>query len=129
MLYAPAPAISRLLLFALAFLPEAALAEVSDKEPAIHLFWTVGLTAALLCLFASRLNPCLGVLFLVPAALWFISLFLEIHSADVGPYLRLEQGAVYHVQAYAAFTVVLFGFAAGVIWHRRSSVPPSTSPR
>lgn len=124
MLFAPDTATLRLLPSALALLPRTALAEVGDKEPAAHLFWTVGLTAALLCLFSARYKPWLGALFLLPAALWFTSLFLEIHSADVGPYLRLEQGTAYYVQAYAAFAVVLFGLIGGVIWHRQSSLSP-----
>lgn len=65
----------------------------------------------------------------MPVALWFISLFMEIHSADVGPYLHLEQGTVYYVQAYAAFAVVLFGLIVGVIWHRRRFVSPPTALR
>ncbi|MCS0595459.1 hypothetical protein [Massilia agri] len=122
MSYAPDHATSWLLLSALAFIPGTAIAEVSDKEPTISLFWTVGLTAAMLCLFAARLRPWLGVLFFATVAFWFIGLLLEIHSPDVGPYLRLEQGTVYYIQAYAAFAVVLFGLIVGLIWRRRSSM-------
>ena len=124
MLYPADRAVLKLGLFALALLPGSAFAEVSDKEPAVQLFWTVGLVAAFLCLLSARFKPWLGVVVFAPAALWFTSLFLEIHSADVGPYLRLEQGAAYYVQAYAAFAVVLFGLIVGLIWHRQRSVSP-----
>jgi hypothetical protein len=126
MLYPADRAVLKVGLLALALLPGVALAEVSDKEPAVQLFWTVGLVAAFLCLLSARFKPWLGVVVFAPAALWFTSLFLEIHSADVGPYLRLEQGTAYYVQAYAAFAVVLFGLIGGVIWHRQSSL---SSPR
>lgn len=126
MLYPADRAVLTVGLLALALLPGVALAEVSDKEPAVQLFWTVGLVAAFLCLLSARFKPWLGVVVFAPAALWFTSLFLEIHSADVGPYLRLEQGTAYYVQAYAAFAVVLFGLIGGVIWHRQSSL---SSPR
>lgn len=105
--------------FVALFYPGSALAEVSDKEPTTHLFWTVGIVAALLCLFGTRMKPWLGAVLFAPAALWFISLFLEIHSSDVGPYLLLEQGVVYYWQAYAAFGAVVCGLAIGYVWHKR----------
>lgn len=119
MLYPINRAILRPVLFLLMLFPSTVLAEVSDKEPAAQLFWTVGLAAALLCLVAARIKPWLGFLFFVPAAVWFASLYMEMHSADVGPHLRLEQGAVYYWQAYAAFAVVACGLALGWLWHRR----------
>jgi hypothetical protein len=36
--------------------PSVLLAEVSDKEPTFNLFWTIGLTTALLCLVVARIN-------------------------------------------------------------------------
>ena len=101
------------------FYPAVLLAEVSDKEPDVVLFWQVGLAAALLCLFTARFKPWLGASCFAPTAIWFASLFLEIHSPDVGPYLRLEQGEGYYVQAYAAFVLAVFGLGAGYFWHRR----------
>lgn len=101
--------------------PGIALAEVSDKEPAAGLFWTVGIGAAILCLLGTRIRPWLGTTFFILAVLWFVSVFLEIHSSDVGPHLLKEQGAAYYWQAYAAFGAVLGGFAIGYLWHRRIS--------
>lgn len=101
------------------FYPAVLLAEVSDKEPDAVLFWQVGLAAALLCLFTARFKPWLGAICFAPAAIWFTSLFLEIHSPDVGPYLRLEQGNGYYLQAYASFALTVSGLVAGYIWHRR----------
>ncbi len=101
--------------------PCAALAEVSDKEPTAGLFWAVGLGTAMLCLFGTRIKPWLGAAIFVLAVLWFISLFLEIHSSDVGPHLLSEQGAIYYWQAYAAFGAVVGGFVTGYFWHKRIS--------
>lgn len=107
--------------------PGIVFAEVSDKEPAAQLLWGVGLATALLCLLVSRVKPWLGLLFFAPAALWFASLFMEIHSADVRPYLHLEQGSAYYVQAYAAFAVALCGLIVGIIRGRCSS-PSQPTP-
>lgn len=101
------------------FYPTVVLAEVSDKEPTAILFWQVGMSAALLSLFAARLSPWLGAICLTPAVLWFANLFLEMHSPDVGPYLRLEQGSGYYLQAYAAGALAVSGLAAGCFWHKR----------
>lgn len=110
--------LAHILVAALSY-PGSALAEVSDKEPTTNLFWTVGIVAALLCLFGARMKPWLGAVFFAPTALWFISLFLEMHSSDVGPYLLAEQGAGYYWQAYAAFGAVLCGLVVGYVWHKR----------
>ena len=101
------------------FYPAVLLAEVSDKEPATALFWQVGLAVAFLCLFAARLKPWLGAICFVPAAMWFASLLLEIHSPDIGPHLLREQGNSYYLQAYAAFGLALSGLIAGYLWHSR----------
>lgn len=99
--------------------PGILMAEVSDKMPIAVLFWQVGLATASVCLFTTRLRPWLGAICFVPAAIWFTSLFLEIHSPDVGPFLRLEQGNGYYLQAYAAFVLAVSGLGAGYLWHRR----------
>jgi hypothetical protein len=121
MLHSTHRAILAAVSFLILLFPGTALAEVSDKEPTASLFWAVGLGAALLCLLGARIKPWLGAIFFTLAALWFISLFLEIHSSDVGPYLRQEQGAAYYWQAYAAFGAVLCGLALGYVWHKRIS--------
>jgi len=99
----------------------AALAEVSDKEPTAGFLWAVGLGTGMLCLLGTRIKPWLGAAIFVLAVLWFISLFAEIHSSDVGPHLLREQGADYYWQAYAAFSVVVGGFVIGYFWRRRIS--------
>lgn len=108
-----------ILTLACLFYPAVLQAEVSDKEPSAVLFWQVGLAAALLCLFTARFRPWLGAICFAPAAIWFSGLFLEIHSPDVGPYLRLEQGNGYYLQAYAACGLVVSGLIGGYFLHRR----------
>lgn len=93
--------------------PASAFAEVSDKEPTPTLFWTVGLTAALLCCLLTRLRPWLGKAVFLFALLWFAMLFWEIHSPDISRHLQREQGLIYYLQAYAAFVAVICGFALG----------------
>ena len=104
----------------LALYPEISFAEVSDKEPGVSLFWSVGSATALVCLVSARIKPWLGLLSFLPAALWFISLFWEIHAPDLAVNLQLEQGTSYYLHAYAAFGMVLCGLALGYAWHRRT---------
>ena len=120
MLYSAHRTILMLVASMVVLLPVPALAEVSDKEPAASLFWAVGVPAALLCLVSARVRPWLGVIVFAPAAIWFATLFLELHSADVGRFLRIEQGNIYYLQAYAAFGAVVGGLVLGFRWHKRS---------
>lgn len=110
-------------------LPGAALAEVSDKEPAPDLFWTVGLAASALCLVCARLTPWLGAARFVPVALWFIGLLAEIHAVDIASHLVAKRGPGYYVQAYAAFGLVCGGVAMGWRWHRRSARATCTAKK
>ena len=100
--------------------PATVFAEVSDKEPSADFFWKIGLAAAIVCFVGTRIKPWLGIICFIPVALWFGILFLELHSPDVGPHLRLEQGAAYFLQAYAAFGLPLCGLLVGYFWHRKS---------
>ena len=113
--------IPRLLALACLACPGVLMAEVSDKEPIAVLFWQVGIAAAVLCRFTGRFKPWLGAISFVPTAIWFASLFLELHSPDISLYLRLEQGNGYYLQAYAAFVLAVSGLVAGYLWHRRTS--------
>lgn len=107
-----------LLLSMVALYSHPALAEVSDKEVASSLFWSIGLVAALLCLVTARVRPWLGAISFAPALLWFGSLLFELHSPDVGPHLLREQGITYYLQAYAALGLVLLGLLLGCLWHK-----------
>jgi len=100
--------------------PATVFAEVSDKAPSADFFWKIGLAAAIICFVGARMKPWLGIICFLPVAIWFGGLFLELHSRDVGPHLRLEQGAAYFLQAYAAFGLPLCGLLAGYFWHRKS---------
>lgn len=93
-------------------LPCIAYAEVSDKVPSPFDVWLIGLGAALICALAGRLRRWLVPVAATVPALWFLSLFLEIHSADVGPALYAEQGKLYYLHAYLA----LIATACCVTW-------------
>ena len=102
-----------------AFLPELAFAEVSDKVEGTATIWAVGVIAALMCFAAGRYRRwLLFPLAAIPLA-WFVALYFELHSADVGPALMNEQGIGYFVQAYLAGAVFLLGCALGWLAHRR----------
>lgn len=98
----------------LLLVPALAYAEVSDKEPSSYYIWSVGAVAATVCFFGAYYRRWLLVLLAPPPALWFISLFLEIHSADVGAALYREQGLLYYLQAY--LSLALFVLSGGVGW-------------
>jgi len=114
-------AISNLAVLTVLAYPATVFAEVSDKEPSTYLFWKIGLAAAIICVAGARMRPWLGIICFLPVAIWFGSLFLELHSFDVGPHLRIEQGTSYFLQAYAAFGLPLCGLLAGYVWHRKSA--------
>lgn len=120
MLHSTHHAILNLAILTVLVYPATVFAEVSDKEPSADLFWKIGLAAAIICLVGARMKPWLGVTCFVPVAPWFARLVLELHSFDVGPDLRIEQGTAYFLQAYAAFGLPLCGLLAGYLWHRKS---------
>lgn len=111
-----------LLMLACLACPGSLMAEVSDKELVAVLFWQVGSTTAFLCLCTARFRPWLGAICFIPAAIWFVGLFLSIHAPDIGPYLRLECGNSYYLQAYAAFSLAMAGLITGYLWHKRKPI-------
>ena len=121
MLHSTHRAILKLAFLSVLVYPTTVFAEVSDKKPSADLFWKIGLAASIICLVGASVKPWLGVTCFVPVALWFGILFQEFHSFDVGPHLRIEQGTVCFLQAYAAFSLPLCGLLAGYVWHRKSA--------
>ena len=119
MLHSTHRAILNLAVLTVLVYPATVFAEVSDKEPSTDLFWKIGLAAAVICFIGARTKPWLGIVCLLPVAIWFGSLFLELHSPDVGPHLRLEQGSAYLLQTYAAFGLPFCGSLAGYIRYRK----------
>ncbi|AQW30100.1 hypothetical protein ACEQ38_15940 [Ralstonia syzygii subsp. celebesensis] len=97
-----------------------AYAEVSDKVPSIHELWLAGLAAGVVCAAAGWFRHRLLWVLLPLAALFFVSLLLEIHAPDVGAALYREQGAAYYAQAYLAFGLVLLGGWIGWRWNRHN---------
>jgi purine-cytosine permease-like protein len=91
------------------FVPILAFAEVSDKEPSIFYIWGVAAIATVVCFLGAHYRRWLALVLAVPPALWFASLLMEIHSADIGPYLYKEQGSAYYVQVYLALVLFMSG--------------------
>lgn len=92
--------------------PCIAYAEVSDTVPSSLHIWMIGLGAALLCALAGRLRRWLVPVAGIAPAFWFLSLFMEIHSPDVGPALYVEQGSRYYLHAYLTLTML----AGSAVW-------------
>lgn len=102
-----------------ALTPALALAEVSDKVETTVTIWTAGVVAALVCLAAGYFRRWLLLpLAAVPFA-WFVALYFELNSTDIGPALMAEQGIGYFIQAYLAGAVFLLGCALGWFARRR----------
>lgn len=109
----------KLAFVALSFIPAFAFAEVSDKEPTVLYVWLVGIIAALVCLLGTYYRRWLAPILAALPLLWFASLLIEIHSADVGPYLYAEQGMTYYVQAYLSLAIFVAGVLLGLFLNGR----------
>ncbi len=109
----------KLVLAALSFVPTIAFAEVSDKEPTLLYVWLVGIVASLVCLAGTYYRRWLAPILAALPFLWFASLLIEIHSADVGPYLYAEQGMTYYVQTYLSLAVFVAGLLLGLFLNGR----------
>ena len=111
--------LSKEVIAALLLMPALAYAEVSDKEPSALYIWSVGAMAAAVCFLGTYYRNWLLALLAPLPALWFISLFLEIHSADVSVALYQEQGLLYYVQAYLSLALFVLGGGAGWFLNKR----------
>jgi hypothetical protein len=107
--------LSKVVPILLMLVPVAASAEVSDKEPSILCVWGVGAAASVVCFLGSCYRRWLAPGIAALPAVWFASLFMEIHSEDVGPHLYNEQGLAYYVQAYLALAFFVFGVILGLL--------------
>jgi hypothetical protein len=103
--------------------PTAALAEVSDKIPALAEVWIVAGISAVALLLAMRFKPRLSLLIGPLSALWFTALLLEVHSAHVGPAIVREQGGGYVVQVYLAGGLAIVAGWIGWQWRRTRAKP------
>ena len=104
-----------------ALAPAAALAEVSDKVPSLPHVWGVAGIAGLALLLAMRFKPRLSWLIAPVLVLWFAALLLEVHSADVGPAIRSEQGVGYVVQVDLAGGLAVVAGWIGWRWRKGRS--------
>ncbi|OFZ70683.1 MAG: hypothetical protein A2Z01_01210 [Betaproteobacteria bacterium RBG_16_58_11] len=96
------------------YLPSA-YAEVTDKVPTLSLIWGVAIASGAVCFIATYFRRWLLILAAFPAV-WFLTLFLEIHSSDVGPAVLIEAGRGYLVQAYlAALSVAALGILGWIL--------------
>jgi hypothetical protein len=107
--------------FTAAIAPHAALAEVSDKIPSLPQIWGIAGIAALALLLAMRFKPRVSWLILPLLGLWFATLLLEVHSADVGPAIVSEQGVGYVVQVYLAGGLAVVAGWIGWRWRKGRS--------
>ncbi|AXW60797.1 hypothetical protein CJO94_01270 [Ralstonia solanacearum] len=87
------------------------------------------MAAGVVCAAAGWFRHRLLWVLLPLAALFFVSLLLEIHAPDVGAALYREQGGAYYAQAYLAFGLVLLGAGSvgagiGVANRNRTHRPP-----
>lgn len=103
----------------LLFIPPAVFAEVSDKEPSLLSVWAIGSVAAIICFVGTYFFKWLAPVLAALPFLWFASLLVEIHSADVGPYLYAEQGLSYYVQSYLSLTLFISGIVLGLVMNNR----------
>lgn len=110
-----------ILLFTTLYLP-CAHAEVIDKVPTLPFIWAVATSSGAICLVAAFFRRWLLIL-VVPPGIWFFNLFLEIHSADVGPALLAEAGPDYIAHSYlAAFIVIALGALGWILNTRKRRV-------
>lgn len=111
--------LSVVILLATICFPGIACAEVSDKTPSLQYIWIVAISSGLVCLAAAYIKRWLLFFVAVFPLVWFVSLFLEIHSPDVGPALLAEAGYSYFVQAYLAIFVVCVLGTVGWLLHKK----------
>lgn len=117
----PAHAATWATALATAGMPATALAEVTDKIPTLPEIWGCAALAALALLLAMRLKPRLSWLILPLLGLWFTTLLLEVHSADVGPAIVSERGVGYVVQVYLAGGLAVVAGWIGWRWRKGRS--------
>lgn len=92
-----------------------AYAEVIDKVPTLSFIWGVAIASGVVCLVATYFQRWLALLIAFPA-MWFLNLFIEVHSPDVGPALLIEAGRGYVTQAYlAALSVAALGVLGWIL--------------
>ncbi|MEJ8849428.1 hypothetical protein [Variovorax rhizosphaerae] len=88
------------------------------KIELVHI-WGFGIAACVACFLVGCWRRWFGLVLAIMPAVWFVSLLLEIHSADVGPYLYNEQGSAYYVQAYLALALFVAGVVLGALRSRK----------
>lgn len=116
-------------LFVMAFclLPLYAQAEVLDKLPQAQDMW---LHAALGIAFAGialRIHWGLFALALIYPTLWFVGLFMDLYSFDLGPAIVAEAGRSYLINAHAAAIVWLLGSVGLAVWKKIGNLKKRTA--
>lgn len=105
-------------------IPNAAWAEVMDKEPTLGRIWGVALVFGLAGFFAWRRHFSLGVVVTLLAVPFVWAFHWELTDPYVGPAILHEAGRGYVLQAYAAMLACallhLLGVGAYIIRGRRS---------
>lgn len=109
-----------LIICAAVLIPGVGHAEVSDKLPTLAQIWVIAVSAGLICLVAGYFRGWLAALIAVLPIGWFLSLFSEMHSVDIGPALMAEAGWAYYVHAYlAVLLMVVLGCVGWMLGKRR----------
>jgi hypothetical protein len=94
--------------------PDAAVAEVMDKEPTLVVTWAWALVGGALGLVGWRFRWWLGAaLALLPAA-YFVGLHFELADPYVGPAIAAEAGRGYRLWSYGAVVVFVVMHMVGL---------------
>ena len=119
MLYSADRALSQALVFFVAcsiFSP--AYAEVMDKLPTLAYIWGVAIISGVICLVGTYFWRWFLLLAILPAV-WFYSLYIELHSPDLAPAILSEAGRSYFTQSYLAGACVIVMTITGWIFNTR----------
>ena len=108
-------------LFAVMAFSNNAYAEVSDKVPSLSYIWGAAILLGAICFIATFIKRWLAIPISILPALWFISLFMEIYSPDVGPSIIAELGYEYVIHAYATIGAVLIFIGMGWLLNKKRS--------
>lgn len=111
------------------FYPDAALAEVMDKEPSLYTILTMGLGGIIPPYILPKRFLGIGLLFSLAALLWFCAFFGEIYDHAVGPGILKEAGILYVILCHLfPIYLTILCYKKGVTYVRTITSPDSHPP-